>query len=281
VKKELNLRLKGKPINEIIIFREIQSILSRRFNSILIEETHQNKISYKSKALNNFIKREISDLLIITFSIKMKKAKMMFLQAKYERKKAPNDKQFSFKGDFFQYELLATRPTITNHSTRFNFPRDILSFSNFDSIGSFGVFYKDTNQDIDMAYATAKDLSIKKKVTSKKQSLRTLYFPELSQNSSIIKVDNNILVELRATQTINCFTIGLLQMLIGGEFINQKHIVQFLTTYFSGRPKTETISQQFLSYLNDNNDLGLRQLEVGGFTGLGNILLINIDGTNS
>lgn len=282
VKKELNLRLKGKPINEIILFREIHSILNTKFNSILIEEAHQHKISYKSKALNNFIKREISDLLIITFSIKMKKAKMTFLQAKYKREKTLNGKEFSFKGDFFQYELLATRPTITNHSAKFNFPSNILSFSNFDSIGSFGVFYNDTKGRLDMAYAVAKDLSVKKKVTSKKQSSRTLYFPKLSQNSFTIKVNNNIPVELRASQTINCFTTGLLHMLIGGEFINQKSIVQFLINYFNSRPKTETISQQFLSYLNDNNDLGVSEVgEVGEFTGLGNVLLINIDGTNS
>ena len=275
MKGQLNRRLKGiSRVDEITLFREINLILSKTFTTTLIEETHQHKVDYKSKAINDFVKREISDLLIIVFSRKIKKSKMTFLQAKYEVKNSFSKGQFSFKGDFFQYELLSTRPNIKNKS-KFNFPVDILSFSNFDSIGSFGVFYKDGKGLFDMAYATAKDLSINKPVRLKSQKLRTLYFPDLPDHSVIVKADNinKRIIELRATQTINCFVRGLIGFLIGGEFINQRSAVQFLKSYFKGRP--EITSQQFLEYLNENSDFV--QGDNVEISGLGNVLLINID----
>lgn len=273
----LNRRLKGKRINEITLFREINSILSKRYSSTLIEETHQHKIDFKSKAINAFVSREISDLLIIVFSRKRKIGKMTFLQAKYEKTKVFNGGRFSFKGDFFQYELLSTRPTIKSNSRKFTFPSDILSSSNFDSVGSFGVFYKDSKGSLDMAYAAANELSAIAPVTTIKQKSRMLYFPNLNANNFIIKIQGTDVIELRATQSINCFTVGLLSLLIGGEFINQKSVVSFLKGYFMGRPQSETTSQQFLNFLNDNSDI--EQIDRGEITGLGNVLLINLDET--
>ena len=198
---------------------------------------------------------------------------MTFLQAKYNKDKFLNGGRVSFKGDFFQYELLSTRPNIRNNSSKFNFPNDILSFSNFDSIGSFGVFFKDAKGLFDMAYAAAKDLSTKHPSIQKIRSSRVLYFPSLNTNSSIFKLDKNKLIELRATLNINCFIIGLLNFLIGGEFIRQRSIVQFLKSYFKGR--SETTSIQFLDYLNENSEFG--PSDNSKVTGLGNVLLVNID----
>ena len=137
----------------------MSSILSARYNVTFVGVTHQQYVSFHCKNINQIATREISDLWIISFSPSLQKARMTFLQAKYHRANLSQQHR-TFRGDYFQYELLSQRPTLTTIvGQKFNFPPDILSFSCCGSIGSYGVFFIDNNDQIDLAYCSAEYLT--------------------------------------------------------------------------------------------------------------------------
>jgi len=65
---------------------------------------------------------------------------------------------FDFKGQFNQWELLATLRKIRGVG-KFNPPKDLLSDASSCAIGSFGVFYCDNSNNVDMLYSIAKYIS--------------------------------------------------------------------------------------------------------------------------
>lgn len=272
LKKELNNLLGKAVVNEIALFRAMQKAIHKYFSCTLIEETHQHYVSFKSQSTGFVLKREISDLWIIVFSPKAKYARMTFLQAKFDRKAQNSGNLFSFNGDYFQYELLANRPQV-NSVSRFKFPSDILAFSSFDTIGTFGVFYRDQLGKIDMAYCAASDLSVKTLVNKKNQCKRQLYFPHLGKGCLILKTQNQKIIELSSSLDIDCFLVGLINMIVGAEIQNNQSIQIFLKQFFK-QFSTRPVVKQFLNFLDLLNDTEI-DLSNNGVNG--NILLINVD----
>lgn len=143
---------------EITLFREMSNILSRHYSTTFIQETHQHYVRFNSPTIGCTAKREIADLWIIAFSPSSMKIRMTFLQAKFHRG-ILDQHNTEFRGDYFQYELLATRAAITNAGSRVNLPTNILSAQCLPSVGSYGVFFIDHGNQIDLAYCSAKYLT--------------------------------------------------------------------------------------------------------------------------
>jgi hypothetical protein len=272
MKTEINTFIKGRStFNELDLFREIQNYLSKKYICTFIEETHQKQVEFKSILTNCVVSREISDLWIITYSQRNKKAKMTFLQAKYEKNKNPITIPFSFTGDYFQFELLSQRPKITDKSS-FKFPTTILSNSVSDSVGSFGVFYRDYKNRIDFSFSIASDLKTKSNANFKTKN-KKLYFKESVDYSSFsIVCKKNRDLELRSTLNADCFESSLLNMYIGTPIEDDKYILNFLRAYFE-KKKEENISD-FLLFL---TSIGAELTETITSLNDMNILLINVD----
>ena len=275
MKLELNKYIKSqKSFGEIKLFREMQLYLSSKYICTFIAETHQQYVSFLSPSTKCNIKRELSDLWIIVYSPRNKKAKMTFLQAKFEKNKTPIRIPFNFKGDYFQYDLLSKRPQIKSLG-KIKFPNTILSNALLDSVGSFGIFYFDYKNRLDFAYSTASDISFKKKANCKTKS-RQLYFKSIGYNSTDIRLNKKAEVELRSTLNADCFEFGLLNLLVGTPFENDKYTIFFLQNLFKNRNDEASIDfVKFLNIINDNNN----EIMSDNFTpNFSNILLINVDG---
>lgn len=196
MKLELNKYIKHKPdCGEIELFREVHNYLSRKHICIFIDETHQQYVRFTSPTTNCVKKKELSDLWVIAYSPQLKRARMTFLQAKFEKKTVSIP--FNFKGDYFQYDLLSKRPKITDLS-KFNFPEEILSGAMSDSVGSFGVFYFDSKGKIDFAFSIAADISFKKKARCRTRN-KQLYFRGISYDHIEIRLAQHSGIELRNT----------------------------------------------------------------------------------
>jgi len=273
MKLELNKFILNKSTyNEIDLFREMNRYLSRKYKSIFINETHQHYVEFMSPSTKCKIKRkEISDLWIITYSPKRRKAKMTFLQAKLLKNKQPVSSPFRFLGDYYQYDLLANRPKIKDLSS-FNFPSTILKEALSDAIGSYGIFYNDTKNRLEFSFSVASDLLKNKKKANCETKMRTFYFEEKQYLTISADINNDI--ELRNTINADCFEFCLLNLFVGSPIEeNNKTLLIFLKNFF----KDLSNAKDFLSFLdlfdimdNDNNKVK--------YEGNPNIFLLNIDG---
>jgi len=277
MKKALNTFIKRNPFyGEIPLFKEINTYLSLKYKCAFIEETHMQLVDFHSQNANTTKTRELSDLWIIAYSPKIKKAKMTFLQAKYEKYTKKSHIPFSFKGDFYQFELLSLRPLIINKN-KFNFPKDILSSAISDSVGSFGVFYYDSNNNIDFAFSTASDLSLKTPATSKTKT-KTFYFKGNSYNTTNILITKHLDIEIRSTLNADCFEYGLLNLLIGTPIEHDVNLLKYLKSYFQNLDfeyKDDFID--FISSARPNlKDINNEIYEVKN----SNILILNVDEQN-
>lgn len=139
---------------EIFLFREMANSLNNITPTIFVQETHGRRgwVQFHSEITNSVRQKEISDLLIVCLNKPTNEIKISFLQAKYHR--TTINPFLRFYGDYLQLELLKKRPVI--HQNNFlGFPENILSFSNFRSLTSYGVFYHDTGSSIDMLYSVS------------------------------------------------------------------------------------------------------------------------------
>ncbi|MCG6150345.1 hypothetical protein LFX15_18760 [Leptospira levettii] len=276
MKKELNRFINSKVnFGEIDLFREFSNILSKKYITTFIEETHQQYVSFNS--LNNCqIKREISDLWIIAYSKKTKKARMTFLQAKFEKKNRNTSIPFRFKGDYFQYELLANRPII-NSKNKFNFPADILSSALSDSVGSFGIFYYDARSRINFAYSIAKYLNFNG-ATHCKTKTKTLYFINSRNHETIVQINRHKELDLLLTLEADSFECFLVNLMIGTPIDSNKKLLIFLRHYFQNINGTNlTDFQNFLNQIIDIDNIQDDQDYDLNNNSNPNILLINID----
>lgn len=264
----------SKGDSEIKLFRKMSEILSTNYNVAFIEETHLHTISYHSATINQTAARELSDLWIITFSPSKKRIRTTFLQAKYHRQNIlPSG---TFKGDYFQFELLSTRPPLLTGSS-FNFPADILSFSCCDSVGTYGVFYIDDTASIDMAYCCASKLTPAAVPTTYGQFSVPLIFP--TDPISINSCNCNTCGELNYTYDIDFFTNNLLQLKIGAEIQFYPEIVSFVRTALSTSTVNNTATSELISLI-DNGFRGPTDTsETVNRSSEGNphILIINVD----
>lgn len=275
-KSEFNRMLGGKKIDEITLFRELRNLISTKFKCTLIEETHQQRVIFKSAVTHTDKQREISDLWIIAFSSKRKYARMTFLQAKYEKTQQLPYVNFKFKGDYFQYELLSKRPSITSKAKKFTFPSNILSYTTFDSIGSYGIFFKDTNNQVDFAYSTASDLICGSHMTKTSSAIRLFHFPTLLPNSYLTKTSPTS-IEFRSCYGIEDFVRGVTNLVIGAEIHNDPNIIPFLKSYFNPL-KGSSVVPEFLNYINYVNSEVIETVQEGVPPRIfSNILLINVD----
>ena len=285
MKKHLNKFISANPkYNEVCLFREISRYFSKTYQCTFIEETHQHYVTFDSSIHQCSKEREISDLLIISYSIKRKKIRMTFLQAKLN-KKTFNKKPFRFKGDYFQYDLLSTRPSITDK--RNIFESDVLSKALYDSVSSYGIFYKEGRGNLNFAYSTASDLKTTKHAIKCSTKERTFYFPEIKSNDLLIKFNpilknNNHLLydrtELQATLDADIFECCLLNLIVGTPIESDYKTLISIKTLVS-KKITDTIVNQFSSFIDDlliDQDIN-NQITDLNFETTPQILLINID----
>lgn len=142
-----------KPLNEVKIFTAMASILNGipKTNAVFVKKTHGRAGWVSFSTHNQVIMKEIADILMVIYNRKKNEVRISFLQAKY--KKDSIIKPFlEIPGvDYYQWDLLKRRCDIKSQGY-IQFPDDILSFTNYKSITSYGIFYWNNNQ-IDMLYS--------------------------------------------------------------------------------------------------------------------------------
>lgn len=277
MKKEINnFYRKNKQAGEIDFFREVANQLNTKFKCLFIKETHQNYVEFYSSLTSCMkIRKEISDLWIISYSFRKKEARMTFLQAKFFKKQIASPKGFKFNGDFFQYDLLSKRPLISDLSGN-NFPNTILSSALSDAVGSFGVFYLINNGDVDFAFSIASELNYNNRARCRTRD-KVLYFNVNSATATSLTRNNTSgNVELVYSLNADDFEHNLVNLLIGSEIQNDLNLLRFLRAYFFSLLKKDNDVNNFLTFLASLNAQELN-VEEGYFDGNPNILLINID----
>jgi hypothetical protein len=164
--------------NEINIFRAMASAINKTSKSLFVIETHGKKgwVKYFSKSTQTSVRKEISDLLIVSYDINTKTTKISFLQAKYH--KTQYKKFLYFLGDYFQLELLKERPDIDKNNF-FGFPQNILSFTTFKTISSYGIFFYDKKKRINMLFSIPELIYYKTMRTDIKYPKTTLIFKKM------------------------------------------------------------------------------------------------------
>lgn len=159
-------------LSEVNLFREMMSVFRRYYNAtVIFNETHQKLVDFDTHdphtgTIIRHKTKEISDLHIITYSPSRCIVRETFLQAKVAR--GNNGLQgngiFKFQGDWFQYDLLARRPLIfpPHKGSIFigSYYHKLLRNAVLPSIGSYGVFYKNSNNLVDFAYQPANLLQL-------------------------------------------------------------------------------------------------------------------------
>ena len=157
MKKQLNATI-NPSCNEVDIFRAMAKILDsthyyHNVRSIFVKEVHGAKgyVTFNSSyfPLNNPITKEIADLLFVVHHRPTHQIRICFLQAKYLRKGYPFP---GFLADIKQWDLLCHRYKLIQSTQKMNFPKTILSFTEYKSITAYGVFFKDYANKMDMLY---------------------------------------------------------------------------------------------------------------------------------
>ena len=220
--KEL-LNKRNPANNEVSLFKELSSILEIDYNVTYIDITHQKYVYFNSIIFGTKVRREISDLLIIMYSHKKGEARMTFLQAKYNR--LALKKPFNFQGTYLQYELLSKRPILY---TNVHFPEWILNFTQNDTIGTYGVFYKDNQDNYDLVYAAASSVECKAVPLSVANDTVIMYIPNLEELTPIFKCfPECITPNLTACFGLDNFKDGILNLRIGAEIHNERDLLFF------------------------------------------------------
>lgn len=228
MKAEINKKVTSlAKINEISIFRAMESSINSKSKSIFVEETHSwaGFVEYNSPNCPVPVVKEIADLMIVSHNPRNKENRLCFLQAKYHQKRI--SPFLKFRGDFYQWELLNIRPIIKN-AGKSNFPKDILSFTNFKSISSFGIFYHDSNSKIDMLYSIPDLLSPTSIKTHKKRPSTTLVFPgykkcPISGGYTILNQN-----EIQTTCDLDMFEKLLLSGIVGAPINGVRNVEDYL-----------------------------------------------------
>ena len=136
-------------------------------------KVHGTKVSYMSPLLNQKVTREIADLMIICNLRFKKEIRLSFMQAKREVKMIKENSILDkFNGEYFQWELLKERPTLLSSA---QFPKEILSFTNYKSITSYGIFYKNFKSKWRIEYFIPEYCNPKSQTAQNKQTRRIFY----------------------------------------------------------------------------------------------------------
>lgn len=156
--------------DEVQLFRKFGKGITNYTNAVYVAETHgahKANVEFKSQVHYVPTRCEIADLLLIAVD-PLNGIRATFLQVKkrtghrgYKWVSLSNHSplpMFDFKGQFNQWELLATLRKIRGVG-KFHPPKDLLSGASSCAIGSFGVFYCDNSNKVDMLYSIAKYIS--------------------------------------------------------------------------------------------------------------------------
>jgi len=207
--------------NEIAFFRFFADLLKAHHTNVHYYEVHgtPGHVSFNSGLWPKKppVTKELGDLIIITYSYLKMESRYTIHQNKFQKKAGVQRvyPSYKFKADIHQYDLLAFRQKIKSVGS-INFPSSILSATDYDSVGSYGVFYEGDGHLIDFIYSIAKWLSPQSYVDSCNLVLNT-FQDEMSVNGR----------ETICTVGIASFVKHLLMMQIGAP-ISSPEIGSFL-----------------------------------------------------
>jgi hypothetical protein len=199
---------------EVPFFRFFANLLKKHYGDVRYYEVHgyPGQVQFQSGIwpTKSPVQREIGDLFIVTYSYASRQVRYTVMQNKLEK---PTGAQrifpsFKFKADIHQYDLLAFRPDVTSVGS-FNLPIDILSGTDYESVGCYGVFYEGSDHLMDFAYSAARWLTPQSYSNTCRLIMNTFRSECLSQGREII-----------CTIGIERFVHHLLSMKIGAPVIN-------------------------------------------------------------
>lgn len=272
LKKLLNQRNPAN--NEISLFTELALILKIDYNVTYVHTTHQKYVCFDSIMFKSKVRREISDLLIIMYSHKKREARMTFLQAKYHRR--PLEKPFCFHGTYLQYELLSERPTLYSNT---HFPEWILNFTQNDTIGTYGVFYKDAQGSYDLVYATASSIKCKTLPSSTTNDGVIMCIPNLEEQTPVFKCFPGCMApNLTASFGLDYFKDSILKLHIGAEIHHERELLHFLKRAFLSQQQNDSVIIDFISFI-DEFDIYVNPNDLNEAMNIpsSSVMLINVD----
>ena len=115
---------------------------------------HQVTFSVAGSYVRPIPRCELSDLIVVVYSLLSRQVRLTYLQAKSERKRSSGICGHHFAANLEQWNLLATRPRISGVAG-FNPSADLLSSAVLSSVGAFVFFYKTSAGDFQIYYASA------------------------------------------------------------------------------------------------------------------------------
>ncbi len=202
-------------LSEVNLFHSMMETFRFCYGAtVIVSETHQNYVGFDAihplnGQLYNDVTREISDLHIITYSPSRVIARETFLQAKVANGKngLQTNGTFCFSGDWRQYDLLSRRPALKFPLKKkpyylcYHPHLDYLQQAVLPSIGSYGVFYRNKNNEVDFAYQPADKLicnGIKNKeaqftLNTLCNKLNVPHIPDLQYSLSVDEFEKEII----------------------------------------------------------------------------------------
>ena len=175
--------------SEIQLFNALNRTISSLSTHFYIETLHGSKHQVLFNGANTKWSRaiprcELSDLMIITYkTLPTFICRLTFLQAKLSHfkhnycKYFPNYQTSSFfDANLEQWDLLSRRPDILGVKP-FSPPSHLLSKAILASVGSFGIFYRKSNNAFEFFYSTANNLVPIGSPKSRYAKLKTLPCP--------------------------------------------------------------------------------------------------------
>lgn len=148
--------------DEVSLFMAMIAYFRNSYASVVVEKTHGHKVDYKAidpYANWGSVRKEISDVCFIVFSRMKDIARITHLQAKWRSKLFDSSTmaRFEFELDAGQYHMLSNRLPVCGSKI---YPVDMLSYPLYsDSIASYGVFYPNAANEIEMSFELASLLS--------------------------------------------------------------------------------------------------------------------------
>ncbi len=272
--------------DEVSLFEEMVKYFRGNYSAAVIDQTHKHSVSFNAvKPYENWgtVTKEISDVFFIVFSEKRRIARMTHLQAKfrkgqYNRTRIP---QFKFHLDAGQYHLLSNRLSISDPLEVY--PWDILSFPLYsDSVASYGVFYSNAYNQIEMAYEISSLLSSGSRKLFTKKDDKPLYqfatldskYGYVNKNLSMLNqtlsnefkdwmcyyycvIRNGVCYELLSTLDTNTFEHELMKLHVGTRFEFNSNHLSHLCAFFEAQQKSNNVVGKFRLFTNAmlrNND---------------------------
>lgn len=175
LESEFKILTKGQPPDEITLFQNLRCAFERLSRDFTIDVLHGNshQVAFQSvfpwAPTSKPARCELCDLMIVTYRTNPFRIRLTFLQNKSD--KTIGNLPLTFYADMLQWELLSEKPLV-NGVSPFNPPNNLLSEALLPSVGTFGIFYRDTNSDYNMAYAIANVLGPLKNGKSQKRKLK-------------------------------------------------------------------------------------------------------------